>query len=126
MAGDKLPNSEINKRVEACYHLRYENEEPFKFKHWIEYCHKHYGDKSEIQYTAYWSKSKNLYDDSWKERLNKLLGPATDELTSLLADDDPKIRQRAVDQIMKFTGVDIQRIQAEVSGDIKVNFGSPE
>jgi len=126
MAGDKLPNSEINKRVEACYHLRYENEEPFKFKHWIEYCHKEYGDKSEIQYTAYWSKSKNLYDDSWKERLNKLLGPATDELTNLLTDDDPKIRQQAVNQIMKFTGFDIQRIKAEISGDIQVSFNAPD
>jgi len=120
MAGDKLPNSEINKRVEACYTLRYENEEPFKFKHWIEYCHKHYGDKSEQTYTTYWSKSKNLYDDSWKERLNKLLGPATDELTRLLASEDEKIRQRAIDQIVKYTGNDIQKIEADIKGDITV------
>ncbi len=125
MAGDKLPNSEINKRVEACYTLRYENNEPFKFKHWIEYCHKHYGDKSEQTYTTYWSKSKNLYDDSWKERLNKLLGPATDELTRLLADEDPKVRQRAIDQIVKYTGNDIQKIEADIKGDITVSFDAP-
>jgi len=126
MAGDKLPNSEINRRVEACYSLRYENKEPFKFKHWIKYCHKHYGDKSEQTYTTYWSKSKNLYDDSWKERLNKLLGPATDELTRLLGDDDPKVRQRAIDQIVKYTGNDIQKIQAEIKGDIEVSFNAPD
>lgn len=126
MAGDKLPNSEINKRVEECYRLRYENDVPFKFKHWIEHCHNIYGDKSEQTYTTYWSKSKNLYDESWKERLNKLLGPATEELTRLLADENPKIRQRAIDQIVKYTGHDIQKIEADIKGDIIVSFNAPE
>lgn len=126
MAGDKLPNSVINKRVEECYHLRFENDNPFKFKDWIEYCHKNYNDKSEQQYTQYWMKSKNLYDDSWKERLTKLLGPAVNELTSLLASEDEKIRQRAIDQIVKYTGNDIQKIQAEVKGDITVSFNTEE
>ena len=126
MAGDKLPNSEINRRVEACYSLRYENKEPFKFKHWIKYCHKHYGDKSEQTYTTYWSKAKGLYDDGWRERLGKLLGPAIDQLTIALASENEQIRQKAIDQVMKYNGEDIQRIKAEVSGDVKVNFGTPE
>ena len=123
MAGDKLPNSEINKRVEECYSLRFENEQPFKFKDWIEYCHKTYNDKSEQQYTQYWMKSKDLYDEGWRERLTKLLGPAVNELTRALASEDEKIRTRAIDQIMKYNGEDIQKIQAEVKGDIKVSFG---
>jgi histone H3/H4 len=52
-----------------------------------------------------------------------MLGPATDELFSLLASEDQKIRQRAIDQIMKYTGNDIQKIQADIKGDIKVSFG---
>jgi len=123
MAGDKLPNSEINKRVEECYSLRFENEQPFKFKDWIAYCHNTYNDKSEQQYTQYWMKSKDLYDEGWRERLTKLLGPAVNELTRALASEDEKIRTRAIDQIMKYNGEDIQRISAEVKGDIKVSFG---
>jgi len=122
MAGDKLPNSEINKRVEECYSLRFENEQPFKFKDWIKYCHNTYNDKSEQQYTQYWMKSKDLYDEGWRERLTKLLGPAVNELTRALASEDEKIRTRAIDQIMKYNGEDIQKIQADIKGDIKVSF----
>ena len=43
-----------------------------------------------------------------------------------MADDNPKIRQRAVDQIVKYTGNDIQKIQAEIKGDIEVSFNTPE
>lgn len=126
MAGDKLPNSVINKRVEDCYRLRFENEEPFKFKDWIEYCHNTYKDKSEQQYTQYWMKSKDLYDEGWRERLTKLLGPAVNELTRALASEDEKIRTRAIDQIMKYNGEDIQKIQADIKGDIKVSFNTDE
>jgi hypothetical protein len=114
---------EVDTRVNECYHLRYEQPESITQVKWVEYCHEVYGDRSEQQYCAYWAKAKEKYDEGWKERLNKLLGPATDELYTLLASDDEKIRQRAIDQIMKYTGQDIQRIQAEIKGDIKVSFG---
>jgi len=62
----------------------------------------------------------------WKELLEKQLTPAVEELIRLMADENPKIRQRAVDQIVKYTGNDIQKIQAEIKGDIEVSFNTPE
>jgi len=114
---------EVDTRVNECYHLRYEQPESITQVKWVEYCHEVYGDRSEQQYCAYWAKAKEKYDDAWQERLNKLLGPAVDELNGMLASEDEKIRQRAIDQIFKYTGHDIQKIQAEIKGDIKVSFG---
>jgi histone H3/H4 len=68
-------------------------------------------------------KSRDLYDEGWRERLTKLLGPAVNELTRALASEDEKIRTRAIDQIMKYNGEDIQKIQADIKGDIRVSFG---
>ncbi len=62
----------------------------------------------------------------WKELLEKQLTPAVEELIRLMADENPKIRSRAVDQIVKYTGNDIQKIQAEVKGDIQVSFNTPD
>jgi hypothetical protein len=45
------------------------------------------------------------------------------ELFGLLGSDDEKIRQRAIDQIVKYTGNDIQKIEAKIQGDIKLNWG---
>ena len=122
MAGEMLSKGEVEKRINKCYELRYEKDTPVTQIKWVEYCHEHYGDKSEQQYCAYWAKAKEKYDEGWKERLNKLLGPAVDELYRALSSEDEKIRTRAIDQVMKYTGHDIQKIQAEVKGDIKVSF----
>jgi hypothetical protein len=46
------------------------------------------------------------------------------ELFTLLSDEDPKIRQRAIDQIVKYTGNDIQKIEAKVTGNIQLNWGT--
>ena len=81
---------EVDTRVNECYRLRYEQSESITQIKWVEYCHEVYGDRSEQQYCAYWSKAKEKYDEGWKERLNKLLGPATDELYTLLASDDER------------------------------------
>jgi hypothetical protein len=43
-----------------------------------------------------------------------------------LASEDEKIRQRAIDQIVKYTGNDIQKIEADIKGDIQVSFNAPE
>ena len=114
MAGTKLTDAEIEARIEACYRMRYEEKQGFK--DWIKHCNMAYKDKSEKQYAQYWTKAKERYEEGWREKLSKLLDPAVNELYSLLASEDNKIRQRAIDQIMKYNGEDIQRIE----GDIKL------
>jgi hypothetical protein len=68
--------------------------------------------------------AKDRYDEGWKAKLNKMLDPAMGELFTLLASDDEKIKQRAIDQIIKYTGNDIQRIEAKIEGNIVLNWGS--
>lgn len=122
MAGNRLPQTEIDKRIRECYDLRFNNNLIFRFKSWIQYCHENYNDKSEQQYTDYWMKAGEMYEESWKEMLNKQLGPATQELIRLMADDNPKVRDAAIAKIFRYTGNDIQKIDAEVRGEVKVNF----
>ncbi len=113
---ERHTKTEVDNRAKECYRLRYETKPSITQEKWVEHCHSTYGDRSEQQYCSYWSSAKKMYDDNWKERLNKLLGPATDELTRLLASEDEKIRQRAIDQILKYTGNDI--IRQEISATI--------
>jgi len=37
--------------------------------------------------------------------------------------NDEKIRSRAIDQIVKYTGNDIEKIEAKVEGNIVLNWG---
>lgn len=124
MAGKKLTKSETDSRVAKCYELRYNSNDGLGFRDWIQYCHKHYNDKSEQQYSAYWASSTELYQEHWREKLAKQLDPAVDTLIQLLADDDAKVRQRAVDQIMKYTGNDIEKIEAKVQGQVHLSWGN--
>ena len=62
----------------------------------------------------------------WKALLEKQLTPAVEELIRLMADENPKIRQQAISQVFKYTGNEVQKIQAEVKGDIQVSFNAPE
>ena len=67
-----------------------------------------------------------MYMDAWKERLDKSISPAVDELIRLLANESSAVRQRAIDQIMKYTGHDIQKMESEVriqNIDLKWNDG---
>ena len=123
MAGDKLTKAEVDERVTKCFELRFKTDPPMLQKEWIKYCHTHYGDKSEQQYHQYWAQAKEEYDEKWKSKLNQMLDPAMDQLFALLASDDEKIRQRAIDQIVKFTGNDIQKIEAKIDGNIVLNWG---
>ena len=123
MAGNKLTNAEVNERVDACLTMRYNADSPMLQREWIAYCHEHYGDKSEQQYHYYWSMARDRYEENWRAKLSKMLSPAVDELYNLLGDDDPKIRQRAIDQIVKYTGNDIQKIEAKVEGNIELTWG---
>ena len=124
MAGNKLSKAETDARVQQCYDMRYNSNEGLLFRNWIKFCHEMYGDKSEQQYSAYWASATEMYQESWREKLNKQLDPAVNELISLLASDDEKIRSRAVDQIMKYTGNDVEKIEAKVEGAIELNWGN--
>jgi len=121
MAGHKINNKELESRVDKAYDLRYNQN--YTQEKYVKWCKEEYGDKSEQQYCQYFLKARESNDQAWKDKLQALLGPATDELFRLLASEDERTRSRAVDQIMKYTGNDVQRISAEVKGDIKVNFG---
>lgn len=124
MAGKKLTHTEVDERVDTCLKLRYHSEEPMLQTQWVRYCKENYGDKSEQQYIAYWIAAREKYDEAWRAKLNKLLDPAMNELFSLLSDDDAKVRQRAVDQIVKYTGNDIEKIEAKIDGKITLNWGT--
>ena len=126
MAGNRLPQTEVDKRIKECFDLRFNNNDIFRFKAWIQYCHQNYGDKSEQQYTDYWMKAGEMHEESWKELLNKQLTPAVHELIRLLSDENPKIRHDAARSIFKYTGHEIQKIQADVKGEINISFGSDE
>jgi len=123
MAGDKLTKTEVDERINTCFELRFKNDPPMLQKQWIKYCHTHYGDKSEQQYHWYWAQAKDKYDETWRSKLNKMLDPAMETLHELLGSDDEKVRQRAIDQIVKYTGNDIEKIEAKVEGNIKLNWG---
>ena len=62
----------------------------------------------------------------WRSKLNKILDPAMNTLFELLASDDEKVRQRAIDQIVKYTGNDIEKIEARIEGNIELNWGDQE
>lgn len=126
MAGTKLTHTEVDERVDKCLELRYKANDPILQREWVKYCKKNYGDKSEQQYIAYWISAREKYEESWRAKLNKMLDPAMNELFGLLADEDPKVRQRAVDQIVKYTGNDIEKIEAKIEGNIELNWGSDE
>jgi hypothetical protein len=121
MAGDKLSDKEIKDRIKKAYDLRYN--EKYTQEKYVKWAKENYGDKSEQQYCQYFTKSRKYHEEVWKDLLEQQLKPATLELIRLMADEDPKVRQRAIDQIFKYTGNDIQKIQAEVSGDVKITFG---
>ena len=124
MAGKKLPNSVIDERVQKCYDLRYKGNETFTHIKWIDYCHNTYGDKSEQQYTDYWMKASNLHKDYWREKLDSHITPAVDKMIELLASDDEKVAQKAIEQIMKYSGNEIQKIDLEARVNvINVSFG---
>jgi len=124
MAGNKLSDKEIKDRIKKAYELRYE--ENYTQERYVKWAKEYYGDKSEQQLCQYFTKAKELYEEIWKDLLQKQLKPATQELIRLMADENPKIRDAAVAKIFKYTGNDIQKIQADIKGEIKVSFADDE
>ena len=124
MAGTKLPHSIVDERIQTCYDLRYKDTTTFTHIMWVAYCHEHYNDKSEQQYTAYWMSASGLHKAYWQEKLETQLSPAVEKLIELLGSDNEAIASKAIDQIMKYTGNDINKIEADINvKTIDVKFG---
>ena len=119
---NRLSNVDIENRVAKCGELRYKAENGITQAKWIEYCKEHYGDKSVPTYLNYWMKAKDQYEEVWRNKLEGLLHPAQEELRNLLMDNNPAIRQKAIDQIMKYSGNDVQKHLVAVQ-QINLKFG---
>jgi len=121
---NKLPQNQIEERITKCFELRYNNEgRAFGHKEWLEYCQKNYGDKSPNSYTDYWMEASRRYKIFWKEKLDLHLAPAVERMTELLEHEDPKVIQKAIEQIFKYSGNDVEKIDMNVNGQIKLNWG---
>jgi len=120
----RLSDHEVQQRVNKCAELRFRVDHPYSQSKWITYCKEHYGDKSVPQYLNYWMKAKEQYEEEWKQKLDTLLIPASNQLRDLLFDDNPKIRADAIRMIMRYSGNEIQKhlIHAQIE-NIQVNFG---
>lgn len=114
MAGTKSNDKELKERVEEAYDLRYNK--GYTQKRYVKYMKEKYNDKSEQTYCSYFTKSKDVYDDAWKDRLYKQLGPAVNKVIENLASDDPKVAADAIKMIFRYTGHEI--IKQEVSATI--------
>jgi hypothetical protein len=125
MAGKKLSKAEVELRTMQCYKLRYETIPSITVAGWLKWCKENYGNKSEQQYTAYWMKAGELYKQAWKQRLEDSVGTATEEMTKLLKDEDPRVRQRAVEQVMRYSGNEGTE-KIEIIGNIELKWGTNE
>ncbi len=67
--------------------------------------------------------AKGRYDEGWRQKLNSMLSPAMESLVELMYNEDAKVRQRAIDQIVKYTGNDIEKIEAKIEGSITLDWG---
>jgi len=124
MAGKRISEKEMQERVMEAYELRYESDKPIRQEDWVRLCHTKYGDKSEQQYCQYFTQARDIWENGLQNKLEQMLEPAANQLRELLDDPNPSIRQRAIDQIMKYTVRDIERklIKAEIN-NITIGFG---
>lgn len=119
---ERLTLVEVQRRVDKCIDLRYKAERPILQREWLDYCDKHYNDKSKPQYLNYWMAAKEQYEEGWRGSLENLIEPAIDVLRQGLTSDNHYVRSKTVDQIMKLSGNDIQRHHV-VTQEIKIGFG---
>ena len=119
---ERLTIIEVQRRVDTCIDLRYKAEKPILQREWLDYCDKHYSDKSKPQYLNYWMAAKEQYEEGWRGSLENLIEPAVNVLREGLTSDNHYVRSKTVDQIMKLSGNDIQRHHV-VTQEIKIGFG---
>ena len=119
---ERLTTIEVQRRVDTCIDLRYKAEKPILQREWLDYCDKHYSDKSKPQYLNYWMSAKEQYEEGWRGSLENLIEPAVNVLRDGLTSDNHYVRSKTVDQIMKLSGNDIQRHHV-VTQEIKIGFG---
>ena len=107
----RLPQPAIQRRIDKCIDLRYNSDVPILQREWVELCKKEYGDKSVPQYINYWVRAKEEYEEKWRGKLDNLLEPAIETLRDGLQADNQYVRSKTIDQIMKYSGNDIQNHQ---------------
>lgn len=107
----RLPQPAIQLRIDNCIRLRYNSEVPILQREWVELCKTEYGDKSVPQYINYWIRAKEEYEEKWRGKLDNLLEPAIQSLREGLQADNQYVRSKTIDQIMKYSGNDIQKHQ---------------
>ncbi len=118
--GWKHTDAVIAERVEAAYDFRYNQKG--RMKDWVSKCKKVYGDRCNRTYEIYWNKAKEQYTEVWQNKIEGMIQPAMDELLELLQDGSERARQTAIDQILRYSGNAVQKIDMDVKGDIKLNF----
>tara|TARA_R110000772_G_scaffold257283_1_gene374016 strand:- start:276 stop:647 length:372 start_codon:yes stop_codon:yes gene_type:complete len=123
MAGIKSNSKEIEDIVRKAYDLRYN--ENYNQQRYVKWAKKEYG-KSEQQCCQYFLKAKHYHTTMWKDLLERQLTPAVEELIRLMADENPKIRDAAIAKIFRYSGNEVQKIHAEIKGDIEVSFNAPD
>lgn len=118
---ERLTGVQVQRRVDDCILLRYKADQPILQREWLDYCDKTYGDKSKPQYLNYWMAAKEQYEEGWRGQLEKLLEPAMESLRENLNSDNPYTKAKAIDQIWKMSGNDIQKHHV-LTQEIKIGF----
>ena len=119
---ERLTVIEVQRRVDECFNLRFESEKPILQRQWVDHCKDKYGDKSIPTYLHYWNLAKQEYDERWKGTLEGLLQSAVEKLQDGLNSENHYVRSKTIDQIMKFSGNDIQKHQVLLQ-NINIGFG---
>ena len=120
---ERLTNIEVQRRIQDCYDKRFNSEKPILQRQWVDHCKDVYGDKSVPTYLHYWMKAKEEYDEQWKASLEGLLEETVNVLQEGLRSENHYVRSKTVDQIMKYSGNDIQKHHHLVQ-QIQIGFDS--
>lgn len=129
MAGTKLTDAEVRERIIEAYHNRYERTPPMKQEEYVKWAKEKYGDKSEQTYCNYFTRAREIVNERWDQKLDGLLTPAIEELGSLLTNQDARIRQKAVDQIVEYAGRKIKKVETDITSEgksLQIKFGGDE
>lgn len=106
---ERLSNIEVQRRVDECFDLRFNADKPILQRQWIDHCKEKYGDKSIPTYQHYWNLAKQEHDERWRGTLEGLLEETVVALQEGLRSDNHYTRSKTIDQIMKYSGNDVQK-----------------